>query len=186
MWLSRSRTRVLSMRMQVLPVALFSVLRVCCCCKLQHRLQMLLRSGIAVALLWCRLAAAAPLWPLAPGTSICHKFGNMYIGIPVVVQQKWIWLVSMKMQVWSLALLSGLRIRCCCELWCRSQMQLGSLSTVAVVQAGDCSSDSTPSLGTSICHNHSPKKRGKKKSLLWPRFHSCLGTSEGHGFSKKF
>jgi len=26
---------------------------------------------------------------------------------------------------------SGLRIRCCCELWCRSQMQLGSGVAVA-------------------------------------------------------
>ena len=29
-------------------------------------------------------------------------------------------------------LVSGLRIRCCCELWCRSQIQLGSRLAVAV------------------------------------------------------
>ena len=30
----------------------------------------------------------------------------------------WTLLVSMRTQVWSLVTLSGLRIRCCCELWC--------------------------------------------------------------------
>ena len=42
----------------------------------------------------------------------------------------------MRMRVQSLALLSGLRIQLCSELWCRSQMQLGSCVAVAVVQAG--------------------------------------------------
>ena len=37
----------------------------------------------------------------------------------------WTRIVSVKTQVRSLALLSGLRIQLCCELWCRSQMQLG-------------------------------------------------------------
>ena len=32
----------------------------------------------------------------------------------------------------TLALLSGLRIRCCCELWCTSQNRLGSHLAVAV------------------------------------------------------
>ena len=41
-------------------------------------------------------------------------------GVPYVVQWKWIWLVSMKMWVWSLALL------CCHELRCRSQTRLGA------------------------------------------------------------
>ena len=49
-------------------------------------------------------------------------------------------------------LAQGLRIQCCCELWCRSQMQLGSGITVAVAVADSCSSDWTPSLGTSVCH----------------------------------
>ena len=34
--------------------------------------------------------------------------------------------------VWSLALLSGLKIQCCGELWCRSQTWLGSRVAVAV------------------------------------------------------
>ena len=37
------------------------------------------------------------------------------------------------MQVGSLALLSGLRIRCCHELWCRPQAWLRSCVGVAVV-----------------------------------------------------
>ena len=42
-------------------------------------------------------------------------------------------LVSMRMQVRSPALLSGLKIWRCHELWCRSQTQLGSHVAVAVV-----------------------------------------------------
>ena len=38
----------------------------------------------------------------------------------------------MRLQVQSLALLSGLRIQHCCELWCRSQMKLRSGVAVAV------------------------------------------------------
>ena len=52
---------------------------------------------------------------------------------------------SMRMQVLSLASLSGLRIQCCHELWYRSQSQL--VSGVAVVKAGSCSSYLAPSLG---------------------------------------
>ena len=51
----------------------------------------------------------------------------------VVAQRKWIWLVSMRMQVQSLASLSGSGIRHCHELWCRLQMRLGSWVAVAVV-----------------------------------------------------
>ena len=52
----------------------------------------------------------------------------------------------------------GLRIRHCHELWCRSQTQLGSHIPGAVVQAGSCGSDSTPSLGASIGCTCGPKK----------------------------
>ena len=54
-------------------------------------------------------------------------------GAPVVSQQKQIQLVSMRMRVQSLASLSELRIRCCRELWCRLEMQLGSQVAVALV-----------------------------------------------------
>ena len=57
------------------------------------------------------------------------------LGVPIVAQ----WLTNLtRLQVRSLALLSGikdpgLRIRCCRELWHRSQMQLGSHVAAAVV-----------------------------------------------------
>ena len=45
-------------------------------------------------------------------------------------------------------------------------MQLGSGVAVALVVgvAGSCSSDSIPSLGTSICHGCGPKKQIKKEN----------------------
>ena len=76
---------------------------------------------------------------------------------------------NMRLQVRSLALLPGLRIRHCHELWCRSQTQLGSCIAVAVVQAGGYSSDLTPSLGTSICLGFGPredKKKGEEKERV--------------------
>ena len=45
-------------------------------------------------------------------------------GGPVMVQRKQIRLGTMRWQVRSLALLSGLRIRRCCEVWCRLQTWL--------------------------------------------------------------
>ena len=81
------------------------------------------------------------------------------------------------LRVRSLALLSGLRMWHCCELWCRLQMQLGSRVAVALVKAGSYSSNQTPSLGTSIWCRSGPRKgkkakRQKKKKevhglLLW-------------------
>ena len=47
-------------------------------------------------------------------------------GVPIMALQKPIWLVSMRTQVQTLALFSGLRIWCCCDLFCRLQMQLRS------------------------------------------------------------
>ena len=59
--------------------------------------------------------------------------GSLEIGarVPIMVQQKRIWLGTMRWQVWSLASLSGLRFRHCHELWCRSKTQLGSGAAVA-------------------------------------------------------
>ena len=71
----------------------------------------------------------------------------------------------MRMWVQFLASLSELRILRCHELWRRSQMRLGSCMTVAVAQSGSCSSDLTPSLGTSICLGWGPKKEKKKKKI---------------------
>src|SRR5512136_1347482 len=63
----------------------------------------------------------------------------------------------MRLRVRSLPLLSGLTIRRCHELWCRLQMRLGSRVAVALAWAGGYSSDSTPSLGTSICRGSGPR-----------------------------
>jgi len=54
------------------------------------------------------------------------------MGVPVVVLQKRIQLGTMRLQVRSLASLSGLRIHRCGELWYRSQTRLGSHIAVAV------------------------------------------------------
>ena len=54
----------------------------------------------------------------------------------------------------------------CHELWCRSQMRLGSALAVAVVQATGYSSGLTPSLGTSICCGYGPKRTKDKSCLL--------------------
>jgi len=49
-------------------------------------------------------------------------------------------------------------------------MRLGSSVAVAVVQAGSCSSDSTPSLGTSICCGCGPEKKKKKPGVALHQF----------------
>ena len=53
------------------------------------------------------------------------------------------------------------------EVRCRLQTRLGSdvAVAVAVVEAGSYSSNSTPSLGTSICRRCGPKKQKKKKKI---------------------
>ena len=79
------------------------------------------------------------------------------------------------MRVRSLALLSGLRIQCCCELWCRSQVQLRSHVAAAIVQAGSCSSNSTPSLVTSICQG-SKKQTNKQKGERFTWSSNCRGS----------
>ena len=66
--------------------------------------------------------------------------------------------------VGSLALLSGLRIQRRHELWYRSQTWLRS--AVAVVQAGSCSFNSTPNLGTSYATDVTLKRKKKRMNLL--------------------
>ena len=83
------------------------------------------------------------------------------------------------MWVWSLAWLIGLRIWHRRELWCVSQMQLGSGIVVAVVLAGSCSSYSTPRLRTSICCRCVPKKtKIRKKSLFVEAQNLCLSKAK--------
>ena len=61
----------------------------------------------------------------------------------IVTQKKQTWLGSTRTQVQSLASLSGLRIRHCRELWCRSQTRLGS--SIAVMW---CRPATTAPVGT--------------------------------------
>ena len=54
-------------------------------------------------------------------------------GVPIVVQQKWIQLGTMRLWIRSLASLSGLGSGIArCELWCMLQTRLGSCIAVAV------------------------------------------------------
>ena len=55
----------------------------------------------------------------------------MGVGVPMA-QQKEIGLVTMRLQVHSVASLSGSRICRCRELWCRLQTLLGSEVAMAV------------------------------------------------------
>ena len=75
-------------------------------------------------------------------------------------------LVSTECGCGSLALLSGLRILCCHKLWHRSQTRLGSGIATALAKARSCSSNSTPSLGTFVCHRCSLKKPNKNKETI--------------------
>ena len=65
-------------------------------------------------------------------------------GVPGTAQWKPIWLASMRTYVWSLALLSGLRIQYCCELGCMSQTRLRFWVAVAMVLSCSYSSNLTP------------------------------------------
>ena len=82
----------------------------------------------------------------------------------------------MRMQVQSQALLSGLGIWRFCELWCWSQTWLGSGGVVAMAVASSCSSDSTPSLGTSICHRWGPKKQKTNKKPKTKKIYKKIKT----------
>ena len=64
-------------------------------------------------------------------------------GVPVVAQWKQTQLVSMKMQVWALASLSGSKIYCCYELWCRLQTRLRCSIAVVAAMIRRWSSNST-------------------------------------------
>ena len=98
----------------------------------------------------------------------------------------------MRLQVQSLALLSGLRILRCGELWYRLQTWLRSGMAVAVEWAGSYSSDSTSSLGTSICCGCGPiydiiyiwnLKKNDIGVLLWLstlRIWCCHCSGSGH------
>ena len=79
-------------------------------------------------------------------------------GVPVMAQ----WLTNPTRNHEVAGSVPGLaQFRRCLEMWCRLQMQLRSRVAVPLVLASGYSSDSTPSLGTSICRGSGPRK-GKK------------------------
>ena len=96
------------------------------------------------------------LWKYEGFTMAKASLTRTELGFPLWVRSNEPELPSKRMWVWSPAQLSGLGIWCCCELWYRLQTWLGSCIAVAV--ASSCSSDSTPSLGTSICCTCEPNK----------------------------
>ena len=65
------------------------------------------------------------------------------------------------MWVQSLALLSGLRVRCCCKIWHRLRIWCSHRCGVGL----SCNSNSSLSPETSICHRHGPKKKKQNKTL---------------------
>ena len=86
------------------------------------------RLGWDLEWLWCRLAGVALIRPLAweppyaTGMALkSKKQTKNRPGVPVVAQQKQIRLVTMRMRVQSLALLSKSVIGCCRELQFMSQ-----------------------------------------------------------------
>ena len=87
------------------------------------------------------------------------KLFSQFFGVPAVAQQKWIQLAFMQLQVWSLALFSGLKELALLWvghrhssdselwwLWCR-------LAPIALIH-----------LGTSTCHGCSPKKHNNNNN----------------------
>ena len=94
-------------------------------------------------------------------------------------------LASMRTQVQSLALLSGLRIRRCCEPCWRSQAQLRSHVAVTMVYTASCSSNSTPSLGTSVCFGFGPQKQKKQKRRRKRLRTLILALSSSYSFSPR-
>ena len=95
---------------------------------------------------------------------------NIGAELPLRLRRLRTQLMSMTIQVQSLA-------SRCCELWRRSQLWLRSGVAVAVVQPSSCSSDLTPSLGTSICCRFGPKKKKTKHNKTKQNnnpLHLCL------------
>ena len=108
--------------------------------------------GASACLQWDRTAGTAPntvCKSVHPQTQKCLRARIPLVGSPVSAQQVKNLTVSMRMRVQSLAWLRRLRIWCCRKLWHRSQMWLRSGAAVVVVEAGSCSSHSTPNLGNS-------------------------------------
>ena len=109
----------------------------------------------------------------APASPVCPVL-TYGLGVPIVAWWKQIPLASVRMQVRSLALR-------CCEQWCRSQMPFRSHVTESVTQGSSCSSDSTPSLGTSMCQERGPKEKKKAIELICPHTREQRGEGVSRG-----
>ena len=59
-------------------------------------------------------------------------------------------------------MVQGVKDPACHKVWCRLQMWLRSGAAVAMAVADSCSSELTPSLGTSICCRYDPKRKAKQ------------------------
>ena len=90
------------------------------------------------------------------------------IGVPIVAQQKRIRLGTMRLRVRSLASLSGLRIRRCRELWCRSQTRLTSGVAVAVAPIRPLAREPPYASGVALKSktNEQTKKQKQTKKTL--------------------
>ena len=78
----------------------------------------------------------------------------------------------------SLALLSGLRIRRCHELWCRSQTRLGYCIAVAVMNTSWDSSDlNLHMMGVALKKSYILSSREAHKA--WDPYESCVVLNAG-------
>ena len=105
----------------------------------------------------CKEKLSTPKFGRCPLKSSFPLLKQLYLGVPVVAE----------MQVQSLASLSGLRIQHCHNLWCRSEVQLGSAVAVSVAQAGSCSSNSTPTWNLPYAVGMALKRKNKQKTQLY-------------------
>ena len=88
-----------------------------------------------------------------------HTFKLTLKRVPIVAQWKQIQLVSMRIQVRSLALLSGLRIWRCCELWHR-------LAVAALIQPLASELPYAIGAGLKSKKKTNPKKQKNKNHLM--------------------
>ena len=79
-------------------------------------------------------------------------------GVPIMAQRKQILTSIMRTQVRSLASLSGLRIRQCCELWYRSQVHLDLALLRLWCRPSAIAPIRPPSPGSAIYCGYGPKK----------------------------
>ena len=63
------------------------------------------------------------------------------------------------------------------QLWRRLAMWLSFAIAVSVAQAGSCGSNSTPSLGTSICHRCGPIKNKQSNNNNNGNYNNCTSES---------